>query len=62
MRSIAKIFALTAPLALVSLACGGSDTYVQPQPQAQPAVTVVQQPATPAPAPATTTKIEVEHD
>lgn len=61
MRSIAKIFAVSAPLALLCAACGGSDTYVQPQPQAQPVV--VQQPApTPAPAPASTTKVEIEHD
>jgi hypothetical protein len=61
MRSIAKIFALSAPLALLCAACGGSDTYVQPQPQPQTAPVVVQQPA-PAPAPPSTTKVEVEHD
>jgi hypothetical protein len=59
MRSITKIFALSAPVALLCVACGGSDTYVQPQPQPQPAV-VVQPAATPAPPP--TTKVEVEHD
>ena len=61
MRSIVKLFALSAPLALLCAACGGSDTYVQPQPQPQPAVTVVQ-PAPAAPAPASTTKVEIEHD
>jgi len=62
MRSIAKIFALSAPVALLCVACGGSDTYVQPQqPATQPVV--VQQPApTPAPAPASTTKVEIEHN
>jgi hypothetical protein len=61
MRSITKIFALSAPVALLCAACGGSDTYVQPQPQPQPQPAVVVQPAaTPAPPP--TTKIEVEHD